>query len=372
MARVRIRYYAVRRGRGFWQPTAAMRAAGFRPKACGVDGPAAWAEAERMNAAWDAHRGAAGTLAGPRPGSLADVWQRYRALNVWAAKKPRTREEWEDVWQVLAPVFGDMPVAEIDGELVDAFYTRMEALAWSLHKRHRIIKIFRALLEVARTGFGLITVNPTHILQNRAPRGRSAIWSEAEAAALADGAWARGYHGLAVAILVAYDTQLQPVDVRGLCLAQRRNDGVGAYFDTARAKTGKRALATLRPATEALLDRYIAGLGYTLTPEAPILRNRSGAPYSKDTLADDFRAVRNALMPGDTRRLMDMRRTGNVEAAVGGAGAPTLSAKSGNTIGQSNALHETYTPVQLAAVRQADRARETGRKRLKGGNGSGI
>ncbi len=37
----------------------------------------------------------------------------------------------------------------------------------------------------------------------------------------------------------------------------------------------------------------------------------------------------------------------------------------GNTIGQSNALFETYTPVRLAAVRQADEARKKGREKLK-------
>ena len=46
-----------------------------------------------------------------------------------------------------------------------------------------------------------------------------------------------------------------------------------------------------------------------------------------------------------------------------------LSAKAGNTIGQSNALFETYTPVQLAAVRQADEARKKGRKKLAQKNG---
>src|SRR5262245_61117179 len=51
--------------------------------------------------------------------------------------------------------------------------------------------------------------------------GRSAIWSEPEIAALRDRAWALGYHGLAVAIAVAHDTQLAPVNVRLLTLAMR-------------------------------------------------------------------------------------------------------------------------------------------------------
>jgi hypothetical protein len=59
-----------------------------------------------------------------------------------------------------------------------------------------------------------------------------------------------------------------------------------------------------------------------------------------------------------------MSRTGNVEAAVGGAQPQDLSAKAGNTISVSNALFKTYAPVQLKAVRRADKARKRGRKAL--------
>lgn len=134
---------------------------------------------------------------------------------------------------------------------------------------------------------------------------------------------------------------------------------------TARAKTRRKVIATLSKETETLLDRYLAGLGIVIPRDQPFIRNRSGHVYSKDTLGDDFRAVRNAVFPKDDRRLMDMRRTGNVEAMIGGAEPTHLSAKLGNTLSQSNQIYETYTPVQLAAVRQADKARVVGRRRLK-------
>ena len=118
-----------------------------------------------------------------------------------------------------------------------------------------------------------------------------------------------------------------------------------------------------------MLDAYLAGLGVTVLAEAPLIRNRSGQPYTKDKLAADFRTIRAAVLPGDTRQLMDLRRTGNVEAAVGGARPQELSAKAGNTIGTSSQLFETYTPVQLESVRQADEARVRGRKALKRNEG---
>ena len=67
--------------------------------------------------------------------------------------------------------------------------------------------------------------------------------------------------------------------------------------------------------------------------------------------------------------MQDMRRTGNVEAAVGGAHPQDLSAitgngMAGNTIAVSNAICETCTPVQPEAVRRADRhGKEEGQKK---------
>ena len=174
-----------------------------------------------------------------------------------------------------------------------------------------------------------------------------------------------GYRGLSLAIAIAYDTQMAPVDVRMLTLAMRAADANGVYFNTARAKTEREVVATLSSTTVILLDDYLTGLGFTVPPEQPFIRNRSGHVYSKDTLGDDFRDVRTVIYPGDTRRLMDLRRTGNVEAVAGGAAPAQLSAKLANTLAQSNQIFDTYSPVQLATVREADKARIEGRRRMR-------
>ena len=190
------------------------------------------------------------------------------------------------------------------------------------------------------------------------------MWQPAEVEQLIREAWASGFCGLAVAVAIAYDSELQPADVRALTPRQRHRDDTGTWFETRRAKTGKRAFATLSQPTVALLDDYLASLGCIVPADQPLLRNRSSAVYTKDKLAADFRAVRSRVFPGDQRRLQDLRRTGNVEAAVGGALPQDLAAKAGNTIATSSAIYETYTPVQLAAVRRADEARTKGRAML--------
>ena len=103
-----------------------------------------------------------------------------------------------------------------------------------------------------------------------------------------------------------------------------------------------------------------------------MFRNRSGNPYRADTLSDDFADVRELTFPGDNRRLMDMRRSGVVEAIAGEAGPLGLSAKLANSIERSNTLHKTYAPVDIEAVLNADAARLKGRRKMRAENERGA
>jgi hypothetical protein len=256
-----------------------MRPFGFKVMALGPDGPEAWAKAERMNAEWDKARAAgASAVEHYERDTLGWLYHEYRKTGVWGKKEPRTREEWEDAWTVIKHAFADQQVADIDFSSCDSFYTGLEK-AFSLHRRHHIFKIFRALHEIAIV-FGLISKNPSLKIANTAPKGRSEIWSEPEIVALRGRAWDLGYHGLAVAIAVAHDTQLSPVDVRGLTLGMRRTDSQGVYFETSRAKTSRKAFATISKATELLIERYLAGLAFVLPVDQPFIRNRSGHVYT--------------------------------------------------------------------------------------------
>jgi len=141
--------------------------------------------------------------------------------------------------------------------------------------------------------------------------------------------------------------------------------------DEGRAKTGKAAIGTISRRTERLITAYLAALGANLHPDAILFRNRSGNPYRQDTLADDFGTLREAIFPGDKRRLMDMRRSGTLEAIAGGAEGFALAAKMANSIEHSNALHRTYAPVDEVAVENVDEARLRGRRKLRVVNKTG-
>jgi hypothetical protein len=360
MGRVKIPYYVVKRnGRGFWQPTPEMRARGARPMPCGPDGPEAWRVARDAYDAWRACQKPPEITRRPAHGTLAAAFAEYRTTPEWAAKATRTREEWERCWALIGPTFGPCRPSTVTLAQISGFRQLIEQRV-SLREAHRCIKVWRALWRVAAAlRYCARDSDPSLGVRNVEPKTRTAVWSHAEALKLAKTAWRHGYFGLCAVIAVAWDTSLSPIDVRGLSLSQRQGD----VFHLERAKTGREAIGTLSRRAVRVMDAYIARLGVELTPSAPIFRNRSGAPYSKDTLGDDFRDVRALAFGANERRtLADFRRSGTVEAIRGGAASAQIGSKLANDFDTSAFLRKTYAPVDLAAVRAADDARRRGRK----------
>lgn len=171
------------------------------------------------------------------------------------------------------------------------------------------------------------------------------------------------FYGLAAIIAAAWDTQLNPGDIRPLTASQLATAGHGELFFTARGKTGTPVGGSLSSRSALVLAEYLKHLGVELHGDAPIFRNRSGKPYSKDTLGDDFRDVRAAEFGDSERRTLghDFRRSGAVEAIVGKVTPAELSHAMGNTLSASNTLFATYVPVNAQTIRSVTEARRRGR-----------
>jgi integrase len=360
-----------------------MRALGFYNVPCGPDGPDAWAIAEEWNRRWLAVR--KGEAPSPAmvtaenlspeqseeltvypPKSLGEAFRRYRQTDQWKKdKKPRTREDWWRVWRRIKPVFGDCDPRTVTLEDIDAWRAMIEQTV-SLREAHRCVKIWRAMWKVAAAlGYCMRDADPSLGVRNRAAPGRSATWSEGEVIRLFKRAWRDSYHGLAACIAVAWSTQLSPGDVRALRASQLAQNATGAMFFTARGKTGVPVGGALSNRAIAALQVYIAQLGVELHGEAYIFRNRSGAPYSSDTLGDDFRDVRLVFGNRESRTLADFRRSGAVEAIAGGAMPAELAHAMGNTLTASNALFATYVPINQATLQTVLEARRRCRSKLR-------
>jgi Phage integrase family len=385
VGKLKIPYYSVRRnGRAFWEPRPHMRVLGFYSVPCGVDGPDAWVIAEEWNRRWQAvKRGeapspvmaAAENLSPERieeltvypPRSLGEAFRRYRRTNEWESKATRTREDWWRGWRQIKPVFGDVDLRTVTLEDMSAWRKTIEEKI-SLREAHRCLKVWRAMWKVAAAlGYCLRDADPSLGVRNRAAPSRNLQWLEGEVVRVGKRAWRMGYYGLAAVIAVAWDTQLSPGDVRALRASQLARSAGGAAFFTERGKTGKPVGGILSMRSLAVLSAYLERLGVELHGDAYIFRNRSGDPYSSDTLGDDFRDVRIAEFGPLERRTIghDFRRTGAVEAIAGGAKAEHLAHAMGNTLSASNALFTTYVPVNVTTLREVMDARRRGRSKLR-------
>jgi integrase len=373
MGWVKIPYYIVKNGRGFWNPTAPMKRAGFNCVACGIDSPAARSIAETWNARWQTYRKGMNASKWPA-GSLGEAFEKFRKTETWARKEPRTRQEWDAMWRLyISPIFGDYPPNVATFDRLDKWYS-IQLTTKGVREAHRAMKIWRALWRVAGAMKYCDRDNdPSLGIRRKTPTPRTQVWTEGEVVRLVKGAWRMGYHGLAALLAIAWDTQLAPIDCRRLTSDQIDTTEQGAmFFKLGRAKTGAAAIGTLSKRSQRLLKAYLSTLGAKLLPTAPILRNRSGAAYSKETLNKDFAKVRASVLGlSEKRWIMDMRRSGAVEAMAGKVDDGALAAKMANTIDQARELQRTYLPVDPVSVARADDARRRGRGRLRQGTNPG-
>jgi hypothetical protein len=84
-----------------------------------------------------------------------------------------------------------------------------------LSEAHRALKIWRALLKVM-AAFQLYQKHqdPSLTIRNRAPKGRSAVFTEGEVVQLAKRAWRMNHKGLACIMASAWDNAFSPMDCR--------------------------------------------------------------------------------------------------------------------------------------------------------------
>jgi hypothetical protein len=381
MGRVKIPYYWVKKGYGYWTPKKHMRARGFTNIACGKDGPKAWAIAQQWNARWrEVNAGKVEQIEIWPPGSLGEAFQRYKSTGEWSRKEPRTREDWARGWQHIKDVFGDRAPSSLTLEDLSLWYNgdpNDEAVKGILQllgvrEAHRAVKIWRALWQVAASlHYCDKGKDPSAGIRRVTPRGRTQCWSEGEAVQLVKQAWRDGFRDLACIIAIVWDTQFQPGDARTLAARHRHiQDGrlVFNRLNEGRQKTGKPIVGTLSRRTERLVKTHLSRKfgNAELLPDTLLFRTREGSPYSKDLVSKDFRKVRAAVFGTDeVRQLLDFRRSGALEAMAGQVDPGALANKMGNSIDENKALQDTYLPAKVAVVRIADDARLVGRRRLR-------
>ncbi len=370
MAKIDIPFYVIKRNsRAYWMPQAALKRLGFACIPLGPDGPDAWAKARKLNedaarALRDGEQCAGGSVY--PAGTLGDFFGFFQQTEAWEAKEGKSQEDYHRVWPVIAAAEVDgrrlchLQMAKISSAHSEGFHRQMHALATrgdcSDSHRYRVLKVWRALLNAA-VSYNMISKAPIGKISNPQPIGRSSIFLASEIIALQAGAEAKGRFALALGIGIAHDTGLSPVDVRELTRAKIKGDGSSRWIETTRRKTKATQKHALTEDTCARLDAYFAlaaAAGVIIEKDAPLLRQPDGwRPYVKDRWERHFRWTREEVMPGDTRVMLDLRRTANVEADIGGMSLADRAELLGNNLDKSAFLEATYTPSTVVKSRQS-------------------
>jgi hypothetical protein len=302
VGRIKIPYYVVIKGRGYWRPHPRMRVYGFQIARCGVDGPEAWKIAEEWNQRWQAVRcGDAPPLVDVSKltrddaeaarrypcGSIGAAFQAYIRTPEWTARAYSARiKVWWPAWYRIRAMWGDVNPNTITFDQMSRWRAALEKQCGRgvAHKTFRVWRAFWKIMEGMRVA---VVADPSRGVRNRAPAPRWQRWSEGEAVRLVKAAWRKGYRGLACVIAVAWDSQFSPVDIRTLRAGHRAVVDGRLIFDRqadGRAKTGRAAIGTLSPRTERLVRAYLDEPKIERLPDAILFRNRSGNPYRDDTL----------------------------------------------------------------------------------------
>lgn len=372
------RYYRERGNVAFWDAGRAVGGTGIKSLIMlGPKGANAKAEAIRLNGRLDEARKALKEgkerPARYKPGTLGAFYERViQRSEFWTQAEGRTREDYERAWPHIEKRFGDTIVTHITASDSEAFHVDIHPahepnpkrdpkgkrkLKWN--EAHRVLKIWRALATALVT-YEFRATAPIGKVSNPEPKGRAAVWLHHEVVTMAEGAQAAGELGMAVALRLAWDAMLSPVDVWALPLAGWIYSPGASEVNTSRRKTDKSVLVAVSDETAELVESYLATLraaGVDMDPDLPLIRRRTRVgdrrsktkatfiwrPFNdKDDFGKCYRAVREAAFPGDERQFLDLRRSALTEAQMGGASKEDLGAAAANNLAQDERLAATY------------------------------
>lgn len=366
---MKIQYSTVRGGRRFWElgKKRAQGTAAPAYQALGVEGVDAQRKALEY---YDIYKKSFGGEEGDRlggfpPGSLGACWTLWSRSEDYLEKAVATRAEYERSWNhYICPDFGRTVVTKISVGLSEDFQRKLKKTL-SPSEAWRTIKIWRALLRMLEKR-QIVARAPIGAVSNPLPHGRGQFWVAAEINLLLRACKLLKWETMGLLVRVAWETAMSPIDCRTLSISMLKQDPGGWYVDRVRTKTQAETKPPISEELAADLMAYAKRLPVEPIPSSPLFRNPQGRAFSRSYMAHQFADLRRvAFGKKERRQFLDIRRSANLEAALGGASAEDRAAALGNALHKSKSLDAVYTPPTVAAARKASKARDRGREFLQ-------
>ncbi len=363
MGKFKVRHLRVKPSGFYFEPSAPMKAAGFRAEALGADLAAAITRCDALNDEWDRIRVEGDKTPELSPkGTMARLIEDLLVSSAYRDKSAARQKELGYSIQAIVPVFGPSRLTAIKPEQCEKFYDILRDQS-SVHRAARIIKDLRYLFNRAIKQRTLIH-NPAHGFTVKQPPPRRITWTEDQVVRVIDLAWKEGFRGISVAVAIMYDTSLRPGDVRALTVGQIADDRVTLTVK----KTDTEAMLPLWEETVDRIRRYISDWGVTPMPSAVLIRTRFGRIYSENHFLEEARKLmRKAGIP-DGYQLRDLRRTAMTERADAGGTVAEMASSGQHSIRHGYKTADTYIVPSFNRAKAAQDKRRKHKARSKVGN----
>lgn len=319
-----------------------------------------------------------------RPGTMAALIQAYRKTARFKSRKPGTRDTYGYTLDYLTATIGHLSIRAIAPSTVQAIKEELQATPY---KANQVLALLSILFKLAMKQ-ELIEVNPAADPGKLEVHARIEIWSRDEERRYIEAFRPR----LQLMFGLMLYTLQRLSDVLSMTINQISEQNGRLYLVLRQYKTDELVGIPVHSALEALLrqrmaedvaitekgtDRQVKSLLLVPSPRglAWTRRNASRAwdhdlALADDKLAEELKArgwaeakIKQEITQRHRQR-RDLRRTGIVRMAEGGATTPQIAAVSGHQIDYCQRIIDTYLPrrteVALGGIEAWEAAEKSG------------
>lgn len=380
----RIRHLVEKAGahgpRWYWQPSAQLRADGWRPQRLLANTLAdAMKLAEELNAEVDAKRASlpTGKAAKAPAGSVLAMIQAYKASKWWPPGE-RTRRDYGHYLDAIAEWAGDMPARAVTPRAVQAFHTAMETRTEgkgrhrrTIHTPARAAAAVRVLSALFSAGvrLGFVATNPALRAGISVERQREPVlWTRPQLDHLVATADAMGWHSQGTAMLLNYWCGQRQADILHLAPWALEH---GAIVLKQR-KRGRRVSLPVHlvPELVARLEADRARITTVASLTHLLLHEGTGRPWQPYTFTHTFAEIRQKAAEGALQlnipamasvanlRWMELRHTAVTALKAAGLDALAIATITGHTAQSVQAILDRHYLVRTSeAAEEAFKAR---------------